>query len=70
MPARKTGSAITLVSDQCEVRDLLTGEVIGRVSCERLRRDGGLERALRRHGFTLVRMQGNSTQAEVRRNAA
>lgn len=70
MAAVKTAPTIVLMVDYYEVRDLLTDEVIGRISSERLRRDGGLERALKRHGFRLVGVRGSLPDAELRRDAA
>lgn len=40
-----------------EVRDLLSGELIGHISGRRLRGDGALRRALEKHGFRLVAPQ-------------
>jgi len=41
-------------TDHYEVRDLLSGELIGHVSGRRVRADGALRRALEKHGFRLV----------------
>jgi len=41
-------------TDYYEVRDLLSGEMIGRLSGHRVREDGALRRALEKHGFRLV----------------
>jgi len=49
--------ALELVADTTdyyEVRDLLSGEIIGRISGGRVRGDGALRRALEQHGFRLV----------------
>jgi len=49
--------AVQLVADTTdyyEVRDLLSGETIGRISSDRVRYDGALRRALEQHGFRLV----------------
>jgi len=70
MRARKTAPTMALVADHFEVRDLLTGEVIGRISAQRLRQDGTLARALERHGFRLVGVSGREREADLRRNAA
>jgi hypothetical protein len=41
-------------TDYYEVRDLLSGETIGRISGDRVRWDDALRRALKQHGFRLV----------------
>ena len=66
MAALKAAPRIALTVDCYEVRDLLTGEVIGRISSERLQRDSGLGRALKRHGFRLVGVRDSLPEAEAR----
>lgn len=70
MTALKPAPTVALVVDCYEVCDLLTGEVIGRISSERLRRDSGLARALKRHGFRLVGVRHSLPEAEARLDAA
>jgi hypothetical protein len=70
MVALKIAPTTALMVDYYEVRDLLTGEVIGRISSERLQRDSGLGRALKRHGFRLVGVRDSLPEAELRLDAA
>ncbi len=45
-----------------EVRDLLSGESIGRISARRLQDNHALRVALEKNGFRLVAMRGQGTQ--------
>ena len=58
MPVLVAPQSTADIGDYYEVRDLLSGENIGRISGRRLRENGGLRRALEKHGFRLVALRG------------
>jgi len=59
MTALATAPIIADDVEYYEVRDLLSGEVIGRITAHRVRADGPLRRALEKHGFRLVAADGS-----------
>ena len=54
MTALATAPIIADDVEYYEVRDLLSGEVIGRITAHRVRADGPLRRALEKHGFRFL----------------
>jgi hypothetical protein len=49
-----------------EVQDILSGQVIGRISGQRVQCDGALGRSLERHGFRLVAFRTASERPFLR----
>ncbi len=57
------------IGEYYEVRDLLSGESIGRISARRLQENHALRMALEKNGFRLVAVRRRETQDSVSRLA-
>lgn len=66
MSGHATPQATAGDAEYYEVRDLLSGELIGYLSAERVRADGALRRALEHHGFRLVAVRDRAQAEPVR----